>query len=214
MRRLHRIHEPRSGLKRYRHGQDKWSHTCPTQEERQDIWTALELMQGDRCAYCEGPMGTDNRHIEHFRQRRTYPKGTFDWSNLFGSCNRAGSCGKAKDQCGSYPPDVLIKPDVDDPDAFLVFTPSGTVEPRAGLNRIDRHRACETIRILGLDGALNEIRRAELCGYLQTLEYFVEYAEAFPEDEEWVKELQREVDNTSHLPFATAIRHVLTRQSE
>ncbi|WP_412071382.1 retron system putative HNH endonuclease [Pseudomonas sp. FEN] len=171
-------------------------------------------MQGPRCAYCEGPMVEGNRHIEHFRQRRSYPQGTFDWSNLFGSCDRAGTCGKAKDHCGAYPPEILIKPDIEDPDAFLVFTPSGTVEPRAGLSAGDHLRASETIRILALDGALNEIRRAELCGYLQTMEYFVEYAEAFPDDEGWVQELEREVHDTAHLPFATAIRHVLTRQSE
>ncbi|MGO2452623.1 retron Ec78 anti-phage system effector HNH endonuclease PtuB [Pseudomonas taetrolens] len=214
VRHLDRQDDPPSGLRRYRHGQDAWSATCPTQEERRAIWLELDLMQGSRCAYCEGPMGEGNRHIEHFRQRRSYPQGTFDWSNLFGSCNRAGTCGKAKDQCGTYPPGMLIKPDIEDPDAFLVFTPGGTVEPRAGLSVGDHLRASETIRILALDGALNQIRRAELCGYIQTMEYFVEYAEAFPDEEDWVEELEREVRETAHLPYATAIRHVLTRQSE
>lgn len=120
---------------------------------------------------------------------------------------------EGEDRCGTYPPEVLIKPDIEDPDAFLVFTPGGTVEPRAGLSARDHLRASETIRILGLDGALNEIRRAELSGYLQTLEYFVEIADTFPE-EEWIQELQQEVSNAAHLPYATAIRHVLTRQSE
>ncbi|QXG48192.1 retron Ec78 anti-phage system effector HNH endonuclease PtuB [Pseudomonas viridiflava] len=214
MHRLHRQDEPPSGLRRYRHGLDKWSATCPTQEEREGIWTSLESMQGPRCAYCEGPIDLRNRQIEHFRQRGRYPQGTFEWTNLFGSCKRAGTCGNAKDQCGIYPPEVLIKPDIEDPDTFLVFTPGGTVEPRAGLSARDHLRASETIRILALDGALNEIRRAELRGYLQTLEYFVEFAEAFPEDEGWVQELQQEVLNVAHLPYATAIRHVLTRQSE
>ncbi|WP_411382228.1 retron Ec78 anti-phage system effector HNH endonuclease PtuB [Pseudomonas sp. MPB26] len=213
MRRLHRQDEAPSGLRRYRHGRDKWTRTCPTQEERDGIWASLELMQGPRCAYCEGPTSPGNRHIEHFRQRDRYPQGTYDWNNLFGSCERASTCGKAKDRCGTYPPEVLIKPDIEDPDAFLVFTPGGTVEPRAGLSARDHLRASETIRILGLDGALNEIRRAELSGYLQTLEYFVEIADTFPE-EEWIQELQQEVSNAAHLPYATAIRHVLTRQSE
>ncbi|WP_440780324.1 retron Ec78 anti-phage system effector HNH endonuclease PtuB [Pseudomonas syringae] len=214
MRRLCRQDEPPSGLRRYRHGKDKWTRTCPTQEERDGIWASLELMQGPRCAYCEGPIAPQNRHIEHFRQRDRYPQGTYDWNNLFGSCERVSTCGKAKDRCGIYPPEVLIKPDIEDPDAFLVFTPGGTVEPRAGLSAGDHLRACETIRILGLGGALNEIRRAELSGYLQTLEYFFEIAEAFPEDEEWIQELQQEVSNAAQLPYATAIRHVLTRQSE
>lgn len=213
MRHLNRQDEPPLGLRRYRHGQDTWNATCPTQDERQDIWRSLNLMQGSRCAYCEGPIGEENRHIEHFRQRRSYPQGTFDWSNLFGSCNRSGTCGKAKDQCGTYPPEVLIKPDIEDPDALLVFTPGGAVQPRADLSAGDRHRASETIRILALDGALNQIRRAEVCGYIQTMEYFAEIAEEFPDDQSWVEELEKEVRGTAHLPFATAIRHVLTRQS-
>ena len=158
-------------------------------------------------------MPDGNRHIEHFRQRRSYPQGTFEWSNLFGSCNRMGTCGKAKDQCGTYPPESLIKPDIDNPDDYFVFTPRGTVEPRAGLSPAQRHRASETIRIFALDGALNQIRLAELAGYLQTMEYFAEYANAFPEDDSWIEELEAEVRRTAHLPFATAIRHVLTRQS-
>lgn len=213
MRRLSRQDDPPAGLRHYRHGKDKWTPTCPTQEERTGIWQSLELMQGQRCAYCEGPIGPQNRHIEHFRQRDRHPQGTYDWNNLFGSCNRASTCGKSKDQCGIYPPEVLIKPDIEDPDVFLVFTPIGTVEPRADLSAQDNHRARETIRILGLGGALNEIRRAELIGYLQTLEYFVEIAEQFPE-EEWMPELQQEVSNVANLPYSTAIRHVLTRQSE
>lgn len=159
-------------------------------------------------------MGEKNRHIEHFRQRRSYPQGTFDWSNLFGSCDRAGTCGKAKDQCPAYSPEILIKPDIDDPDAFLVFAPGGTVKPRVGLSAGDHLRASETIRILALDGALNQIRRAELSGYIQTMEYFADYAEAFPDNEDWVEELAQELRNTAHLPYATAIRHVLTRQSD
>lgn len=159
-------------------------------------------------------MGEGNRHIEHFRQRRIHPQGTFDWSNLFGSCNRAGTCGTAKDQCAAYPPETLIKPDIEDPEVFLVFTPGGAVKPRTGLNRGDHLRASETIRILALDGALNQIRRAELCGYIQTMETFAEYAEAFPDNDDWIEELKRELRDTAHLPYATAIRHVLTRQSE
>ncbi|GAB7532927.1 hypothetical protein PS3A_53430 [Pseudomonas sp. 3A(2025)] len=79
--------------------------------------------------------------------------------------------------------------------------PSGLGRYRHGLN-------------IWLDGALNQIRRAELSGYIQTMETFAEYAEAFPDNEEWIEELAQELRNTAHLPYATAIRHVLTRQSE
>jgi len=176
------------------------------------IWEKLNVMQGQRCAYCEGTIDEANRHIEHFRQRGRYPQGTFDWHNLFGSCNRHGSCGDHKDKCGAYAHQVLIKPDVEDPETFLVFTAAGAIRPRAKLDADEHNRASETIRILGLDGKLNQIRRAEVIGYIQTAEIFAEMAQEFPEDE-WLPLLQEEIRNTAHLPFATAIKHVLTRQS-
>lgn len=213
MHRLHRDPVPPAGLSKYRHGQNSWSNTSPTAAERAAIWDELNAMQGNRCAYCEGPMSEDNRHIEHFRQRDRYPQGTFDWHNLFGSCNRSGTCGDHKDKCGTYPHQDLIKPDVEDPEDFLVFTPHGAIRPRANMQPHDEHRAKETIRILGLDGALNQIRRSEVAGYLQTAEAFAEMAATFSENE-WLPLLQEEIQNTAHLPFATAIRHVLTRQSE
>lgn len=213
MLRLHRDPVTPAGMSKYQHGRDVWSNTCPTPVERETIWSKLNTMQGERCAYCEGPMGDNNCHIEHFRQRGRYPQGTFDWHNLFGSCNRPGTCGDHKDKCGVYPHHNLIKPDIEDPDAFFVFTPSGAIRPRARLEPQDNHRAVETIRILGLDGSLNQIRQAEVAGYLQTVEAFAEMAEVFDE-EEWLPLLQEEIQNTAHLPFATAIKHVLTRQSD
>jgi len=211
--RLDRDPVPPAGLSKYRHGQDSWSNTSPTAAERAAIWDKLNAMQGNRCAYCECLISEDNRHIEHFRQRGRYPQGTFDWHNLFGSCNRPGTCGDHKDKCGAYPHQDLIKPDVEDPQDFLVFTPHGAIRPRANMQPHDEHRAKETIRILGLDGALNQIRRSEVAGYIQTAEAFAEMAATFSENE-WLPLLQEEIQNTAHLPFATAIRHVLTRQSE
>lgn len=212
MRRLHRPATAPVCLSKYKHGKDNWSLSSPTGDERNDIWRQLIAMQGQRCAYCEGPLDRDNGHIEHFRQRGRYPAGTFDWGNLFGSCNRSGTCGDHKDKCGAYPPNELIKPDIEDPEDFLVFTPNGALRPRQGLSDPERHRALRTIDILQLDGALNRIRYSEVSGYLQTAEAFAELAEHFP-PEDWLPELELEIAATAHLPFATAIRHVLTRQS-
>ena len=41
MHRLHRDPAPPIGLTKYRHGQDTWSNTCPTQAERAAIWDKL-----------------------------------------------------------------------------------------------------------------------------------------------------------------------------
>lgn len=182
----------------------------PTGPERVEIWAKLDTMQGQRCAYCEAGMVEGARHVEHFRQRSRYPKGTFAWDNLFGSCNRAETCGKHKDQCGNYVHTDLIKPDIDDPEAFLVFSSDGSVAPRANLSPADNCRARETIRILNLNGALRQIRYRELCGYVQTAETFAEMAANFDESE-WLPLLQDELDQTAHLPYATAIKHVLAR---
>lgn len=210
MRRLNRDEAPPAGLNRYRHGRDEWSST--TQELRLLIWEKLENMQGLRCAYCEGDISHSKRHIEHFRQRDRYPQGTFDWHNLFGSCNRLNTCGKRKDSCGLYPHENLIKPDEEDPEDFLVFTPNGSVQPRATLSDRDRYRAEETIRILGLNGALTQIRLEGVRGHLETALAIQEMAQQYP-TEQWLPFLEEELARTADFPFATAIKHVLTPQN-
>lgn len=210
---MHRLHRnaPPVGLRRYRHDRHAWGGDpiVPSPGDRADIWTQLNAMQGARCAYCETPLSPDNRHIEHFRQRSRYPQGTFDWDNLFGSCNRSGTCGDHKDKCGFYEPSDLLKPDVDEPDDYLVFVVDGTVQPKAGLSPEAHHRAAETIRILNLNApALRQARGSMACGYQQTAEDFAEMATLFDESE-WLPSLTQEVQATAHLPFATAIRHVL-----
>lgn len=209
MHKLDRDPAPPAGLGRYKHGRDRWSKELPNARERGEIWAKLNAMQGARCAYCEAALVAGHCHIEHFRQRDRYPQGTFLWDNLFGSCNRPDTCGKFKDNCGSYHPHDLIKPDVEDPDAFLVFDANGGVAPRDGLAEPQLRRARETIRIFGLDSVLNQIRRAELEGYKQTAEDFMAFSNAYPL-EEWMPLFQEELDKIAELPFATAIRHMLT----
>ena len=212
MHHLYRDPQPPSGLGRYQHGQHQWSMGSPTPEERQHIWDKLDAMQGHRCAYCEATIGPGNREIEHFRQRSRYPQGTFDWYNLFGSCKRVGSCGDHKDKCGPYTPADLIKPDTEEPEALLVFAPDGSISPRTGLAPAQHQRAVETIRILNLNGALRQIRRTEIAGYVQTAEEFAAMAAEFDEGEWWPL-LQQELETIANLPFATAIRHILTPQN-
>lgn len=214
MHRLHRDPQAPVCLKRYRHGHDTWSTQSPTGAERGEIWDKLNSMQDGLCAYCETSIHQGNRQIEHFRQRSRYPQGTFDWSNLFGSCKRDGVCGVHKDQCGLYPPANLIKPDIDDPDEFFVFDSQGGIHPKAGLAPDEFERAKETIRILNLNGGgLPQMRRAAASGFLQTIEGWAEFSSQFPE-EEWRPiveyELEKELASTAHQPFATVIRHTLT----
>lgn len=213
MRQLQRGVAP-SCLARYRHGRDNWSALSGA--DRAEIWQALEAMQSQCCAYCEAAIAADNRHIEHFVQKGRDPRVTFQWDNLFGSCNREDSCGKYKDHCaGAYNPGDLLKPDVDDPDHYFVFVADGTIQIRAGLNDADRQRASETLRIFNLDaehGALRRMRHAAAIGYVQTAEELWSLSDEFPE-EEWQQLLDDELNATAHLPFVTAIRHTLCRLS-
>lgn len=200
-------------LAKYQHGRDNWS--AVTSDDKAEIWTELEAMQGQRCGYCEADISHSSKHIEHFRQKGRDATVTFLWPNLFGSCNREDSCGKHKDGCGVYPPADLIKPDVDDPEHFFIFVSDGTIAVRAQLSDLDRNRAIETLRIFNLDaqhGPLRRMRQQAAAGYLQTSEELCALAAEYP-PEEWQPLLVNELAITAQLPFATAIKHVLTRQN-
>ena len=213
MHKLQRRNAP-ACLANHQHRRDNWSNVTPG--EKAAIWTELEAMQGPRCGYCEADTSNGQKHIEHFRQKALDPTVTFLWSNLFGSCNREDSCGKHKDnRCGAYTPADLIKPDVDDPECFFVFVSDGTIAVRHGLSVQDRHRATETLRIFNLDarhGPLRRMRQQAAAGYLQTGEELCALSAEYPL-EEWQPLLDSELAATVHLPFTTAIKHVLTRQS-
>lgn len=193
----------------YRHGQHAWSDVEP--EHRQEIWQRLEEMQGRRCAYCEAPIESGKRHIEHFKQRSRYPQDTFDWGNLFGSCNHDKCCGKHKDQCGPYDSADLIKPDQEDPERFFVFVSDGTIKVRQGLSSQEKHRACETLRVFNLDangGRLRQMRKAAIAPYLDTAKALAELAEDCSV-EELLPVLEGELNSIADRPFVTAIKHTL-----
>ncbi len=200
-------------LAKYQHGVHQWTNLTPSQQEREEVKAALEAMQGRRCAYCECDLGVHGQHIEHFRQRGRYPQGTFDWDNLFWSCEREDSCGKHKDRCGVYPPADLIKPDVEDPEHFFLFASDGTIAIRTDrLTPQEQHRAAETLRIFNLDeerGALRYMRQAHCAGYLQTAEELQTISATWAQ-QDWLPFLEEEIARTSHLPFCTAIKHTLT----
>lgn len=194
----------------FRHGANNWSDVSTAQ--KREIWQFLEAMQGPRCAYCEASIGEEARHIEHFIQKGRDATQTFVWGNLFGSCDREDSCGKHKDGKGRpYADADLIKPDVDDPEQSLVFDAHGSVQPRQSLSAADVQRAAETIRVFNLNGVLRAIRRTEVAGYVQTAEEIAEFFAIDPVLGQQV--LEDELAATAHLPFATAIKHVLSNQS-
>lgn len=201
-------------LTRYQQGRNHWREL--TSADRRNIWQALDAMQAERCAYCEKELQNDRRHIEHFIQRNRKPQLTFDWTNLFGSCNQENTCGKHKDHLAGFYRDAdVLKPDVDDPDDYLIFFHDGTIRPREDLNALQKQRAEETLRVFNLDaehGALRQMRRQAVAGYLQIADTLWSLADQCSE-EEWQQLLEAELAAIEHLPFVTTIRHTLSAVS-
>ncbi|WP_435988144.1 retron Ec78 anti-phage system effector HNH endonuclease PtuB [Sulfitobacter sp. SH22] len=197
-------------LSSFRHGRDNWNNVSA--EQKADIWESLLAMQGNRCAYCECNIENCDRHIEHFIQKGRFPSETFNWENLFGSCCISGTCGSLKDRVGAYVHAHVLKPDIDDPDAFLLFVLDGTIKPLEGLTAEQEVRAKTTLAVLGLhyqNGQLRNMRRQAVLGYIQTAEGIAAIADEDPENEyEWREELDKELSKVADLPFSTAIRHM------
>lgn len=198
-------------LARYQHGRDTWADVV--EADKDEIRKELKSMQGELCAYCECSLIAHGQHIEHFRQRSIYQQGTFDWWNLFGSCNRKNSCGKHKDSIPrTYDHRDLIKPDVEEPDHFFHFMVDGTISLRPGLSEAQQKRATETLRIFNLDqthGSLRAMRREAAVGYKETGLAVAELFEAGAAAADCLEFINEELSYTSGLPFRTVIRHTL-----
>lgn len=177
--------------------------------DKAQIRNSLEQMQGKRCAYCEGGLDQLGQHIEHFRRKGVFRDLTFSWENLYWSCDQNDSCGHYKDHgAATYNPVNLVDPCHDDPDYFFKFHADGAIHIRTGLSPQENHKAAETLRVFNLNpeyGRLRNMRKGAVSGYVQ----MVDGVTGFTRDD--MREFFRdELAATAHLPFSTAIRHVLT----
>lgn len=192
----------------YHHGTHSWSDVLL--DHKEEVRAHLETMQGRRCAYCEGDIEVLGQHIEHFRRKCAHPALTFDWNNLYWSCDQTDSCGHHKDNgAGPYNVAYLIEPCHDDPDNFFVFRSDGTISIRPGLSADDESRAKETLRVFSLDadrGRLRKMRMAAVSGYVTHADEAFK-AGLLPDDIRAY--FAEELEYARDLPFYTAIRHVL-----
>jgi uncharacterized protein (TIGR02646 family) len=206
MHKLHRGEAPSCLKRHHRNSGNDWQKV--SSKDKTEIWEALQVMQLDRCAYCESKITASKQHIEHFRPRSHFSQETFAWSNIFGSCNAQEHCGKHKDnkqQAHSYQPTDLIKPDEEDPEKLLLFVFDGTVAIRHNLAPNDQHRATETIRVFNLNAAsLKNQRRQAVQGYLS----FAEDPSVLS-DIEWREYIEDELQDAAEKAFVTAIQHFL-----
>jgi uncharacterized protein (TIGR02646 family) len=202
MHKLHRGTAPSCLNRHYRNSGNDWSKVSV--EDKTEIWEALQAMQLDLCAYCESKITAPKQHIEHFCLRSLFPKKTFEWSNLFGSCNVKEHCGKHKDN-QQHKPDDLIKPDAEDPEKLLLFVVDGTVTIRSNLAPEDQQRAQETIRVFNLNTAsLINQRKQAAQGYVSLSEDKSVFSDA-----EWREYINDELQEAARQSFVTAIRHML-----
>lgn len=194
-------------LSTYNYRTHIWKDVTP--EHKQQIREHLEQMQGPRCAYCEGPLDSLGQHIEHFRRKQLFKAQTFDWANLYWSCDQTDSCGHYKDHgAGPYNANDLLEPCVHNTDEYFRFRSDGTISVRDGLPAAEKARAEETLRVFNLNpvfGRLRNMRKSAVAGYVSIVDGFRDFS---PADMQTL--LADELRETANSPFATAIRHVLT----
>ncbi len=196
---------PPTALSRYKHGRDNWEDVAPA--DKQEVRQQLLEMQAYRCAYCEGSL-CPSHHIEHFAPRGRFPDLTFDWTNLFLSCDSRDHCGHYKDRSGAQPysPQHLIKPDQENPDHYLRFYSSGEIHSRKDLSPAKETKAAETLRVLHLNSTdLKAKRRRTLKMYKQMFEGL--------DPAEWRAYIEQELQAAANTPYFTIVRHFLEQPS-
>ena len=202
-------------LASYNYPQNTWEDVSSS--DKRQIRNSLKEMQDYRCAYCEGPIYSNNRHIEHFRRKDPahFPSLTFAWSNLFLSCNTREHehCGRYKDgpNASCYNPNDLVKPDEDDPDQFFYFHSSGEIRPRSGIDAGQSTRATETIWVFNLNcGKLKAERRRALRIYQGRALGFIEELMGLKQADRQLF-ISQEIAATRADPYWTVIRHFFER---
>ncbi len=176
--------------------------------DRRQIWVKLHEMQDHFCAYCESPLIREDSHIEHFFPRAKYPEHTFEWENLFGSCNNTWTCGIYKDS-GRNPDDVIhemiIKPDEEDPRDYFRYYKNGRIGVRGGLTDKEYHCAKATVRWFNLNyNALTRLRARHLEPLKQLEAEFMSWYEHCEENPDLLPLLKEELWQLLEAQFNTA----------
>lgn len=211
MRKLERPPSAPPCLVKYKHGRDNWGKVCP--KCKSEIWQLLKQVQGKFCAYCERTIHGHDGHIEHFYQRGRYPKKTFSWSNLFGSCNDRQTCGNHKDNDGQAKTidlQKVCKPDVMDASDYLQFLSEGEVVPKRNLSKSDLEIACNTITVFNLNGSsLMGRRRVAVKIFKHEVKELYEYLAVLPHEESLQQELVLQHKRAKSSEFSAALLALL-----
>ena len=131
----------------------------------------LEDEQGNQCAYTELPLKYErsNSHIEHLKRKDAafFPELTFEWTNLFVSCNASDFGGKYKDEIylrGKERADneLILNPATENPTDFFELKSWGELTIKEKLNDIDRKKAEITRDAFNLNHNSLKKRRTEM----------------------------------------------------
>tara|TARA_R110001583_G_scaffold170238_1_gene323648 strand:- start:4882 stop:5532 length:651 start_codon:yes stop_codon:yes gene_type:complete len=195
-------------LNNYQHGVHNWAAVTPV--DKQDVWKQFDVMQYGFCAYCECFL--TGKHIEHFKDKDSSPRETFEWRNLFGSCDESNRCGHYKDSRKAKPYNIsdILKPDTDNVNDYLIYLTNGNVVARSGLTQVQKFRATETIRVFNLNGDTSIVnrRKTSFRNIKVNVDTLYEMISEF-DDVEWLALLKTEIDDLKNckVEFQTAMEH-------
>lgn len=185
--------------------------------DKKKVWIELYKFQERFCVYCESEAyqgGTG--HLEHFFDKATHIHLALSWDNLFGCCESRGHCGHYKDQNlpggrqRQYNTNLLLKPDVDDPEYYLQFTPSGSISTKSGLNVCELSRAKETIIALYLNAPSLNIAREDQIKLFEARLLSLESLSVDDLDLDlYISEFTSLKEDANNAPHRTAIKQVL-----
>lgn len=127
--------------------------------------------QGNQCAYTELPVEYEKNssHIEHLKRKDSafFPELTFEWTNLFVSCNASDFGGKHKDDTylrrkGKADNALILNPATENPADFFELKSWGELTIKENLNDTDRRKAETTIDAFNLNHNSLIQRRTEM----------------------------------------------------
>ena len=151
---------------------NQWDKTFIGSAEHAALSEFLYACQSHYCAYCEIKINKpSDGFIEHLERRSDNPERTFDWTNMFFSCNHSDSCGIFKDNSKpkmDFSLNDIIDPSTVDPQDFFAYDSEGNILPK---NSNYTQQVNETIRIFNLKNSrLINIRK----NIASTVAFFLE----------------------------------------
>jgi len=145
------------------------------------IRNALYERQQRHCTYCESKIDDKERfegHIEHLERRSDVPNRTFDWNNLFLSCDSSCTCGKFKDALKGdkrkFNVDEIVDQSKENPLDYFDFSENGKVVSTVGATSEIKRKVEETVRIFNLNES--KLSGTRSCAYRNATDFL----ETFP----------------------------------